>query len=85
MAMQEGFKHSEVMAEEKNLMLYETGGSVSTFALDFLIRFNCKRIVCMGLDLGFVDERRHAGSQININTDYELRKVKSVTGDYISQ
>lgn len=83
MAMQEGFKRTELMAKEKKLRLYETGGSVSTFALDFLIRFNCRRIVCMGLDLGFTDKRRHAGSQVNIDTNYELRKVQAVNGGYI--
>ena len=83
MAMQEGFKRTELMAKEKKLRLYETGGSVSTFALDFLIRFNCRRIVCMGLDLGFTDKRRHAGSQVNIDTNCELRKVQAVNGGYI--
>lgn len=37
----------------------------------------------MGLDFGFTDKRRHAGSQDSINTDYSLRKVKSVDRDYI--
>lgn len=83
MAMQEGFKRTELMAKEKKLRLYETGGSVSTFALDFLIRFNCRRIVCMGLDLAFTDKRRHAGSQVNIDTNCELRKVQAVNGGYI--
>lgn len=83
MAMQDDFEYTEAMAKQKQLMLFETGGSVSTFAIDFLLRFGCKKIVCMGLDLGFTDKRRHAGSQDSINTDYSLRKVKSVDGDYI--
>ena len=83
MAMQDDFEYTEAMAKQKQLMLFETGGSVSTFAIDFLLRFGCKKIVCMGLDLGFTDKRRHAGSQTGINTDYSLRKVKSVDGDYI--
>lgn len=83
MAMQDDFEYTEAMAKQKQLMLFETGGSVSTFAIDFLLRFGCKKIVCMGLDLGFTDKRRHAGSQDGINTDYSLRRVKSVNGDYI--
>ena len=83
MAMQDDFEYTEAMAKQKQLMLFETGGSVSTFAIDFLLRFGCKKIVCMGLDLGFTDKRRHAGSKTGINTDYSLRKVKSVNGDYI--
>ena len=83
MAMQDDFEYTEAMAKQKQLMLFETGGSVSTFAIDFLLRFGCKKIVCMGLDLGFTDKRRHAGSQTGINTDYSLRKVKSVDGGYI--
>ena len=83
MGLQDDFEYTEAMAKQKNLTLFETGGSVSTFAIDFLLRFGCKKIVCMGLDFGFTDKRRHAGSQDSINTDYSLRKVKSVDRDYI--
>jgi hypothetical protein len=39
----------------------ETGGSVSTTALDILIRMGAEPVVLVGLDLAFPGDRLHAG------------------------
>lgn len=81
MGLQKGFELSERRAAEAGEMLYETGGSVATFAFDMGLRFGCKRIVCLGLDLAFVDNKRHAGEAAGIQkTGAEFKKVASVSG-----
>ncbi|MBQ4284562.1 MAG: motility associated factor glycosyltransferase family protein [Lachnospira sp.] len=79
--LQAGFEPAEKLAAEQGRMLYETGGSVSTYALDFLIRFGCSKVVCVGLDLSFVDNKRHAGEAAMSDMKGEmLRKLQSVDG-----
>ena len=80
-AFQKDFEPAEKFAMNNNLMLFETGGSVSTFALDLLIRFLCRRVVCLGLDLAYVNNKRHAGEQrISEDITGNLRLVKAVDG-----
>lgn len=52
-AFQEGFEKAEKYAKEHRYPLYQTGGSVATFALDLLVQFGCRRIICIGLDMGY--------------------------------
>lgn len=63
---------------------YQTGGSVATFALDMGIRLGCRKIICVGLDLGYVGEDSHAqgvGKKV-ADTD-SLRQVEGVKGGMI--
>lgn len=57
---QKDYTESEHYVEEKGGMLFETGGSVSTTALDIGIRFDCRRIVFVGLDLAYTGDKDHA-------------------------
>lgn len=84
MALQKGFEQSEVMAQKNNDILFETGGSVSTLALDIAIRFLSRRIICIGLDLAYVDNKFHVGEKaFNDDVAGQLRLVKSVDGKEI--
>lgn len=83
MALQKDFYMAEKLAAEKNLTLFETGGSVSAFALDVLIRFLAKRVVCIGLDLAFTDNKRHAGEAEFDTQQLNLRAVKGTGGDTV--
>lgn len=80
---QRGFMPAERM-ERQEERLFETGGSVATFALDCLLRFGCKRVVCIGLDLAYTDNRRHAGERAevsgNLHSENNMREVVSVDG-----
>lgn len=81
MALQKDFKTSELMAKDNDDILFETGGSVATLALDIAIRFLSRRIVCMGLDLAYVDNKRHVGeTKLDSYVTEGLRKVKGVSG-----
>lgn len=83
-AFQEGFPLAEEYAVKNSYSLYQSGGSVSTFALDMLLRFECGQIICIGLDLGYPGEKTHAaglGSKVaNIKN---MRKVEGITSEYI--
>lgn len=59
-AFQKGFEKAEELANEKGYILYQTGGSVSTLALDIGIRLECKKIIFLGLDLAFPEGKQHA-------------------------
>lgn len=84
MALQMGYEPSEKLSLSKGLMLFDTGGSVSTFAIDLPLRFHCSEIVCIGLDLAYVDDKRHAGESTKVNNmDDRLREVACVRGGRI--
>lgn len=83
-AFQRDFALSEEYAEDNGLMLFETGGSVSTLALDILLRFHCRKVVCLGLDLAYVNNKRHAGERcISTETTKNLRLIRSVNNTQI--
>lgn len=81
LAYQKGFEKAEKVAREKNYLLFETGGSVSTLALDIAIRFEATEIIFVGLDLAYTNNQSHAdGIGRTIADTANLRKVESVTG-----
>ena len=60
---------------------YESGGSVATFAIDLGIRMHCKRIIVVGLDMGYPGEQTHAGGVGKKLVDTQnLRLVEGVGG-----
>ncbi|MDY5576803.1 MAG: 6-hydroxymethylpterin diphosphokinase MptE-like protein [Lachnospiraceae bacterium] len=61
-AFQSGFESSEKIANEKNYTLFSTGGSVSTLAIDLVIRYGCKKLITIGLDLSFPQNKTHGFS-----------------------
>lgn len=69
---QKDFEYSETYAKEKGYPLFQSGGSVSTTALDIGIQFGCRRIVFVGLDLAYTDNKDHAS---------ETAQVRSVEQD----
>lgn len=80
-AYQKDFEPAEKKAAETGATLFETGGSVATFAIDMSLRFKCKRLICVGLDMGYTDERTHAGGiggKISDNT--KLKQIEAVGG-----
>lgn len=57
---QKDFDKSEEYAREHGYPLFETGGSVTTTALDVSIRLGCSTVVFVGLDLAYTGQRDHA-------------------------
>lgn len=83
-ALQQGYHLSEQYAKEHGRMLFETGGSVSTFALDVFLKLGVSEIVCLGLDLAYTDGFRHAGNSGLSVQDDSARKVKAVGGGLVA-
>ena len=84
MAFQNGYPRAEQYAKEHQYMLFETGGSVTTFALDVLIQFQCSKVICIGVDMGFPGEKTHAGDIGKSVTDIKnLRQVEGISSKYV--
>ncbi len=56
---QNGYDKAEELAGKNGWHLYETGGSVSTTALDVCISLGAKSIAFIGLDLAYTDNLAH--------------------------
>lgn len=80
-AYQEGIELSKEYADKNNLMIFQSGGSVATFAIDMAIHMKCLRIICVGLDMGYTGDNTHAGGiGRKIKNKKSLRKVEAVGG-----
>jgi hypothetical protein len=71
MICQEGYPKAEEFAKKHNHHSFQTGGSVSTTALDLGIYFGCKRIIFLGLDLAYTNDLVHA-------SDTSRRKLQDI-------
>lgn len=71
--LQKDYYASQKLAYETGHNLYESGGSVTTTALDISIRLGAKRIIFLGLDLAYTDNFAHA-------KDTSLREVSNTQG-----
>lgn len=83
--LQKYFRLAEDFALKNGFMLFQTGGSVSTTALDIGITFNCKRIIFLGLDLAFTNNFVHATetSRRELTNTEDLREVEDIDGNLI--
>lgn len=82
---QQGFKPAEKIAGQKGYQLFETGGSVTTTALDVSIRFGAKEIILLGADMAFTDQRSHAeGIGYELKEVSDLKQVPAVGGGMVS-
>lgn len=85
MLCQKGFPDAERLAKENGLMLFETGGSVATTAVDLCIRFQAARIVLVGQDLAFTGNKNHAaGARDEGIAGYEdMLMVEDIDGNLV--
>ncbi|MBR1930096.1 MAG: DUF115 domain-containing protein [Lachnospiraceae bacterium] len=72
-AYQKEYRLAEEAARREGRELYETGGSVTTLALDILLRFGVKSIYLVGVDLAYPDGISHATGTMD-------RKKQDITG-----
>lgn len=83
-AYQEGYEPACGFAKNNGYTVFQTGGSVVTLAIDLAIRFGAADITLVGTDMAYTGGRSHAGGLgRKIAEGMELRKVLSVTGEYI--
>ncbi len=85
MICQEGYEKAENFAKSKGYDQYKTGGSVSTLALELGIQFDCKRIICLGLDLAYTNQKDHASDTAYVNSteNDDLRQVEDIYGNLV--
>lgn len=57
---QKGMEEAEAYAEKNGYGLFESGGSVSTLIMDVAVRLGAKRIIAVGLDLAYTNNKYHA-------------------------
>ncbi len=79
---QDGYAPAEELAKEQGWQLYQTGGSVSTTALDVCIRLGCASIVLIGLDLAYTDNKAHADGTAGTGVDgtEHMQQVPAIGG-----
>lgn len=78
MVCQEGYAPAEELARENGFNLYQSGGSVSTIAMDVAIRLGAARVICLGLDLAYTNDVTHATGTMdftgcNISDEYQIK------------
>lgn len=83
MLLQEGYDRAEAVAAERGKKLFLTGGSVTTFLLDFLIRSKASSVICLGTDMAFVKGMTHALDTPDVKAAEGTRTVKDVYGKEI--
>lgn len=80
-AYQNGYGPAEQVAKNSGFELFQTGGSVTTLALDIALQFVAKRIILLGTDMAYTGGQSHAGGLGRTIADgVMLRKVESVDG-----
>lgn len=81
---QKGMEESKEYAEKKGYGMFESGGSVSTLIMDVAVRLGAKRIIAVGLDLAYTNNKYHAdgaGRSNAIESLDGLVEVFSSSGD----
>lgn len=83
--LQKGYRKAEEYAQEKGSCIIETGGSVTTTAVELGISASCRRIVFLGLDLAYTGNTSHAGGtprKQQINMD-KLPETVAIDGSLV--
>lgn len=82
---QNGYGEAEKYANENNCILTDTGGSVSTTAIDMILRAGCKELVTLGMDLAYTDNKRHFFDESLLEEDItnKLISVNAVDGGMV--
>ena len=81
---QQGYEKAERLAHREGYRCFQTGGSVSTLALDMGISMGAEKVILVGMDMAYTGLRSHAGGiGREIKDDTELRRVIGTDGNYV--
>lgn len=81
---QQGYEKAERLALREGYRCFQTGGSVSTLALDMGISMGAGKVILVGMDMAYTGLRSHAGGiGREIKDDTELRRVIGTDGNYV--
>lgn len=83
---QDGYLPAEQLAQKNGWRLYQTGGSVSTTALDVCIQLGCSSIAFVGLDLAYTGDRAHADgtARTQVEGTEVMRQVSAIGGGTVA-
>ncbi|WP_252246658.1 6-hydroxymethylpterin diphosphokinase MptE-like protein [Clostridium sp. ZBS4] len=79
-----GPKYMFYNEENKDDIIINTGKTVAVATLDIAIKGGAKEIIFVGQDLGFLDNKSHAGTINDVPEDDVYKKVLSVNGSMIN-
>lgn len=79
-----GPKYMFYNEKNKDDIIINTGKTVAVATLDIAIKSGAKEIIFVGQDLGFVDNKSHAGTINYVQEDGVYKKVESVDGSMIN-
>lgn len=81
---QQGYEPAERVAEQRGYRMFQTGGSVTTTALEIGIQFGAKEIFLIGADMAYTNHCTHAaGIGREILEKEDLRQVQAVDGGMV--
>ncbi|ACD24863.1 motility associated factor glycosyltransferase family protein [Clostridium botulinum] len=79
-----GPKYMFYNEENKDDIIINTGKTVAVATLDIAIKGGAKEIIFVGQDLGFLNNKSHAGTINDVPEDGVYKKVLSVNGNMIN-
>ncbi|HEY8889401.1 MAG TPA: 6-hydroxymethylpterin diphosphokinase MptE-like protein [Clostridium sp.] len=79
-----GPKYMFYNEQNKDNIIINTGKTVAVATLDIAIKGGAKEIIFVGQDLGFLDNKSHAGTINDVLEDGGYKKVLSVSGSMIN-
>ncbi len=84
MLLQKGFIPAEKIANEKGLPLLNTGGSVATTLLDWMVKLGAKQVVFIGQDLAYTNNETHTVGTHNYRkiNDVKMQNLQFVKNYY---
>lgn len=83
-AYQKGYKQAEDRAKQLGVEMFQTGGSVTTTALDIALQYRASKVIFVGVDLAYTGGNSHAeGVGRKITGKDNLRKVMSCSGEEV--
>lgn len=82
---QKGLQEADRCAREESCQQYETGGSVTTLALEIALKLGATAVYLLGVDLAYPNGISHAeGTMDRVERDTEgMKRVKSVNEDWV--
>ena len=85
-AYQKGYELAEKAAEKENRILFETGGTVTSLALDVAIKGKADTIITVGLDLAYTNGVSHAEGTPGYQRaeEYEIVEVPGYYGGKVT-
>lgn len=86
MLLQQGMEQAEKLAKERNVVAVQTGGSVATTLLDWMVQLGAKQICFIGQDLAYSNNETHipSANSYQQRAEHSLQSLRKID-DYFKQ